>query len=124
MSGTNFTGCTVDYTKGSGGSLAIFDTEANIENCEFEGSQGTAVLFESSSPSGAHMLKVCTSNNKGERCCPVKHQRCCFVVNRSSYILRCTKNDHVTYSTSGDRPYASTADPSATITASHCCSAH
>lgn len=43
---------------GAGGALAIFDTSATIIDAEFGGNAGTAVLFQSSSDSGDHQLKV------------------------------------------------------------------
>lgn len=55
---TTFTGCSVDSGVGAGGAVAVFDTTAEIVDCVFEGSQGTAVLFESSSAVGQHKLDV------------------------------------------------------------------
>lgn len=53
-----FTGCTVDSGVGAGGAVAVFDTTAVISGCVFEGGQGTAVLFESSSADGMHKIEV------------------------------------------------------------------
>lgn len=58
MENSTFTGCTVAFSNGVGGSVAIFDTSADITDCTFESSQGTAVLFESSSADGDHLLSV------------------------------------------------------------------
>lgn len=58
MTSCTFRDCTVNHATGAGGSLAIFDTSATITDCAFEGSVGTALLFESSSASGEHKISV------------------------------------------------------------------
>lgn len=58
LANSSFTTCVVSPTAGAGGSLAIFDTSATITECTFEKGQGTAVLFESSSPNGSHTISV------------------------------------------------------------------
>lgn len=55
---TTFSDCVVGSSSGAGGSIAIFDTSATIHDCLFEDSQGTAVLFQSSSASGDHNMSV------------------------------------------------------------------
>lgn len=58
MKNSNFTGCTVVPATGSGSSLAVFNTQADIDGCTFESSTGTAVLFESSDGAGGHEFFV------------------------------------------------------------------
>eukprot|EP00752_Nemacystus_decipiens_P011910 g10561.t1 len=53
-----FSGCSVDSALGEGGSLAVFDTTAELTACTFEASVGTAILFESSSADGEHKLDM------------------------------------------------------------------
>eukprot|EP00752_Nemacystus_decipiens_P011906 g10557.t1 len=53
-----FSGCSVDSALGEGGSLAVFDTTAELTTCTFEASVGTAILFESSSADGEHKLDM------------------------------------------------------------------
>eukprot|EP00752_Nemacystus_decipiens_P002934 g2729.t1 len=62
LTDTTFTGCEVDSNVGAGGAVAVFDTTARISGCVFEGSVGTAVLFESSSAEGMHKIEM--SNNQ------------------------------------------------------------
>lgn len=47
----DFDRCTVDVGNGAGGSMAIFDTSAEVLDCRFESSRGTAVLFQASDAS-------------------------------------------------------------------------
>ena len=58
VTGSVFSGCSVEPGLGEGGALAIFDTTAELTDCTFEGSVGTAILFESSSADGEHKLDV------------------------------------------------------------------
>lgn len=60
MTECTFSGCKVNQADGAGGSLAIFDTSASVEDCLFESSAGTAVLFQSSDASGSHKFNVST----------------------------------------------------------------
>lgn len=55
---TTFTNCVVDSGVGAGGAVAVFDATVVISDCFFQASQGTAVLFESSSAEGTHKLDV------------------------------------------------------------------
>ncbi|CAM9181705.1 unnamed protein product [Hapterophycus canaliculatus] len=68
MEDCTFDGCTADNAAGAGGSLAIFDTSAEIKSCVFQNSVGTALLFESSSADGDHKLslKSCEFNENSE----------------------------------------------------------
>eukprot|EP00904_Undaria_pinnatifida_P013813 jgi/Undpi1/9562/HiC_scaffold_27.g12018.m1 len=61
LTASSFTNCTVLPSSGTGGSLAVFDTSATILDCRFEESRGTAVLFESSRPSGGPTISLTSS---------------------------------------------------------------
>ena len=58
VNNTTFSYCVLGSSSGAGGSIAIFDTSTTIHDCFFESSQGTAVLFQSSSASGDHEISV------------------------------------------------------------------
>lgn len=58
VAGCTFSGCGATGGLGEGGALAIFNTETTISDTIIEGSQGTGVMFESSSATGEHQLKV------------------------------------------------------------------
>lgn len=58
VDGCEFSGCQAYAFGGKGGSLSIFDTTASVSDTIFENSQGTAMLFESST--GDHFLDVST----------------------------------------------------------------
>lgn len=58
LTNSRFADCIVLPSTGAGGSVAVFDTSAIVTDCRFDRSQGTAVLFESSSPRGDHTISV------------------------------------------------------------------
>lgn len=58
IEGCEFSGCQAYEIGGRGGSLAVFDTTASVSNTIFEKSEGTAMLFQSST--GDHYLDVST----------------------------------------------------------------
>lgn len=54
----NFTRCDAYTVGGKGGALAIFDTTTEIFGTMIVDSQGTAIVFESTSATSPHQLKV------------------------------------------------------------------
>ena len=62
----DFTRCTVSVGNGAGGSMAIFDTSAEVVGCTFEQSQGTAVFFQSSD-ANTYQLEVSDARHAGQR---------------------------------------------------------
>lgn len=55
---SEFSGCAAALPGGKGGAIAMFNTPAEISGTVISGSTGTAMVFESSSPDGDHVLKV------------------------------------------------------------------
>lgn len=55
---SQFTGCSTASTQGQGGAIAIFNSDAQIENTEILRSKGTGVVFVTDDISGSHVLQV------------------------------------------------------------------